>query len=438
MSTNISRDRCDVLVSRAGEMLVGQGGAALRGEDLSRLNILTDGAIAIDGRKIVGIGPSDELLARYDPQVHIDAGGNLVTPGLVDPHTHLIHAGSRHTEWEQMITGQTRLGLEQGIMSTVRRTRAAPWSALHDRAVEDLDEMLAHGTTTVEIKSGYGLDRDTELRVLDLVQRLRHPMDVVATYLGAHVLPQEYKADRDAFVQLVLDTLPDAAKNAEYCDVCCDPVGFTVGECRTIVAAAQELGMKIKVHGDQTGNAGGAQLAADVVATSVDHIDAIDEAGIQALAASETIGVILPGVTHHMLETTPSRGGQNALYRDRPDWLHHLISSGVTLALSTDYNPGSCYTLSMQTIMQIAARMYRVNYAAIWNMATINAAAAVGRQDLVGSLEVGKQADLVIWRVPEHGMVINRFGTNLAGVVLKNGKPVWQHQRSHQAADALV
>src|SRR6266568_5808821 len=299
MSTDAGVERCDTLIAHAGELLIGQGDTARRGRALSQLNVLHDGAIAVTNGTITAIGTSGDLLARFTPDRYIDAAGNLVSPGFVDPHTHLIHAGTRHLEWERMVTGRGYAGLDHGIMSTVRRTRAETPAALRVRALADLDEMLAHGTTTVEVKSGYGLDRHTELRLLDIAHDLEHPIDVIATYLGAHVLPAEYADDREAYLRLVADSLDEASTRAEFCDVCCDPVGFTADECRRIIGAARQLGMEIKIHGDQTGNAGGAALAAEVGAISVDHIDAVDEAGIKALAASETVGVILPGVTHH-------------------------------------------------------------------------------------------------------------------------------------------
>jgi imidazolonepropionase len=281
------------------------------------------------------------------------------------------------------------------------------------------------------------LDRDTELRLLRIAHGLRHPIDVVTTYLGAHVLPDEYAGDRAAYVALVIETLPEAATLAEYCDVACDPVSFTVAECRSIAAAAVQHGMRLRFHADQTGHAGGIQLAAELGASSADHLEHATADDIRSLAASRTIGVLLPGVTHHMLEMTPRVSDdhlEEAAYPFMPLLARHLVAGGARLALATDYNPGTCPTLSMQTIMQLAARLYRLSYAEIWHMSTINAAAALDRGHDRGSLEPGKRADLVIWRVPHHGMVINRFGTNLVHTVIKDGRPVpdetWQPARS--------
>jgi imidazolonepropionase len=362
----------------------------------------------------------------------VDARGGLVTPGLVDCHSHLVFAGSRHVEYEQLVTGEATPGkrLEGGIRYTVARTRAASAAALATQARRDLDLMLAHGTTTVEIKTGYGLDRDTELRMLRVIHGLRtHPVDVVPTYLGAHVLPVEYAERRDAYVQLVIDTLPAARRLAEYCDVWCDTIAFTAEETERIGRAALALGYRLRLHADQVGDAGGAELAARLGASSADHLDHVGAAGIRALADSGVVGVLLPSVTYHMMEMTPKLEGGQLVPAPKTSWpalVRRMIEAGMRLALSADYNPGTSPTPSMQSVMQLAARLYRLGYAEIWHMATINAAHALDRAADRGSLEPGKRADLVVWRVPEHGMVINRFGTNLVDAVVKDGRVVWR------------
>jgi imidazolonepropionase len=430
MSISGERQICDLLIEHASELLACQayGNGAVRGPDLAKLEVIEDGAVAVTDGRIVAVGTTAQLAARFDARRRIDATGRLVSPGLVDPHTHLVHAGHRETEWEGRVTGRSRPGLERGIMATVRATRAARTAELRSRALADLDTMLAYGTTTAEAKSGYGLDTDTELRLLEITAGLNHPVELAVTYLGAHVLPPEFAADRSAYVDLVIGFLPEARVYAEYCDICCDPVGFTPDECRRIAAVATEYGFRLRVHGDQTGDGDGAALAAEIGAASIDHLDSVSAEGLARLAASDTVGVILPGVTHHMLEATPGLaedgGTAPALFSDRPSWARRLVDSGAALALSTDYNPGTCATLSMQAVMQLAARLYRLTYAEIWHMATINAAAALNRADRVGSLEPGKQADLVIWDVSTHGLLINRFGTNLAHRVIKKGNIV--------------
>jgi imidazolonepropionase len=422
----------DLLVTNASEVVTcrtGPRGAV--GDALRALDVIRDGAVAIDGGRILDVGPARVLRRRHRARRTLDARGRLVTPGLVDCHSHLVFAGSRHVEYEELVTGRAAPGarLEGGIRSTVARTRAASAGALAAQARRDLDTMLAHGTTTVEIKTGYGLDRDTELRLLRVIHGLRgHAVDVVPTFMGAHVLPAEYADRRHAYVQLVIDTLPLARRRAEYCDVWCDTIAFTAGETERIAEAARALGYRLRLHADQVGDAGGAALAARLAASSADHLDHVSEAGIDALARSGVVGVLLPGVTHHMLEMTPKLEDGTLRPAAKAYWpalVRRMVERGMRLAVAADYNPGTSPTLSMQSIMQLAARLYRLGYAEIWHMATINAAHALDRGDDRGSLEPGKRADLVVWRVAEHGMVIHRFGTNLAGAVVKDGRPVW-------------
>jgi imidazolonepropionase len=420
----------DLLVTHASELVTcrtGSGGAV--GPALERLEIIPDGAVAVDRGRVVAVGPTNTLRRRYRARRVLSAHGCLVSPGLVDSHSHLVFAGSRHHEYEAVVTGRSnpRSRLEGGIRFTVDRTRAASPAALRAKALADLDVMLLHGTTTVEIKSGYGLDEATELRLLRVIHSLRHPVDVIGTFMGAHVLPVEYVGNRSAYVDLVIRTLPKARCYAEFCDMWRDTVAFTEAECLRIARTATRFGFRLKLHADQVGPAGGAELAARLGAISADHLDYISARGIRALARSRAVGVLLPTVTHHMLEMTPRiehgrlRSAAKAFW---PAQARRMIEGGMRLALSTDYNPGTSPTPSMQAVMQTAARLYRLGYAEIWHMCTINAAWALDRGSDRGSLEQGKRADLLVWRVPEHGMVINRFGVNLVDTVVKNGRVV--------------
>jgi imidazolonepropionase len=269
--------------------------------------------------------------------------------------------------------------------------------------------------------------------MLRLMGEIDHPVDLIKTYLGAHVLPSEFADRRAAYIDLVVDMLPEAAPLAEYCDVCCDPIGFTFGECLRIGRAARELGMGIRVHADQTGDARGAFLAAELEAASADHLDYTTDEGFTAMARAGTVGILFPGVTLHMCEMTPRLDGNVLVPAEKPfmpQVARRAVASGCTIALSTDYNPGSCPAPSMQMVMQLAARLFRLSYAQIWNMCTINAAASLGRGSDRGSLEPGKRADIIIWNVPEHGLVINRFGVNLVDTVLVAGKVVVSNGRA--------
>jgi imidazolonepropionase len=446
----LARQIVDLLVVHAAQLLIcaggrGTDGRGVRGAGLAALEVVEDGAIAVAGNRVVAVGPTAEILAAYDGDRVVDATGKVVSPGLVDPHTHLVYAGSRHDEWEDRVLGRQVRDLDHGIRWTVERTRAASTEDLRHQAMGDLDEALAHGTTTLETKSGYGLDRDTELRLLQVAAGLEHPVDVVGTYLGAHVLPAEYAGRREEYVDLVVDLLPEAVGLAEYCDVCVDPVGFTREECDRIAAAARRHGLGIRVHADQTGSAGGTAFAVEQRAASVDHFEYATDADLVALAASNTVAVLLPGVTHHMLEMVPgvhADGSPSAASAPPkaylPTLVRRLVDLGACVALATDYNPGSCPSLSMQTAMQLAARLFRLGYAEIWHMATINAAIALDRGHDRGSLEVGKLADLVVWAVPEHGMIINRFGTNLVETVVKSGRIVIDRDPPHPASSTAA
>jgi len=420
--------RADLLIRGASEIVTCRAPeSGARGKALGPLELVREGAVAIADGRITAVGTMGELAGVEADEV-LDAGGRLVSPGFVDPHSHLVHAGSRHHELEQRITGRAADGqLERGIAFTVKSTCAASDEELAEHARRDLDAMLAHGTTTLEAKTGYGFERDAELRLLRVTASLEHPVDVVPTYLGAHVLPPAYAGRREAFVDMVLGTLPAARELADRCDVCCDPVGFTAPECRRIGERAGELGFRLHVHADQTGDAGGAALAAELGAASADHLDCVSDDGIAALAGSRTTAVMLPGVALHLLELTPwIEGGElrPPVKPQLPLVARRLVEAGACVALSCDYNPGSCPSPSMQTTIQLAARLFRLTPAEIWPMATINAAQALDLHPDRGSLEPGKRADVVVWDVPEHGMVLDRFGINLVHTVIKDGRIV--------------
>lgn len=419
----------ELIVRGAGEMLTCAGpDTGVAGPSVSQLEVIRNGALAISNGRIVAVGTTSDIEQNFKSKQIIDADGALVSPAFVDPHSHLLYGGTRHIEYEAKITGRSSgSGLQSGINYTVRRTREATDDTLVSQALADLDVMLCHGTTTLEAKTGYGLDRDTELRLLRLTHSLKHDVEIITTYLGAHVLPSDYEGRRDEYLELVLDLLPRAATLAEYCDVCCDPVSFTYEECLRVAKAAQALGMKIRVHADQTGDADGARLAADLRAHSADHLDYTSDAGFAAMAKAGTVGIMFPAVTLHMCEMTPKATNGTLVPAEKPfmpQVARRAVESGCTIALSTDYNPGSCPTPSMQIVMQLAARLFRLSYAEIWNMCTINAAASLGRAKDRGSLAPGKRADIIIWKVPEHGLVINRFGVNLVDKVLVSGKTV--------------
>lgn len=423
----MAKRKIDGLVRHAAELLTCRGPAeGVRGEALRAVESIRDGAIAFHDGRIVAVGDTATLEREYEAAEDIDASGRLVTPGLVDPHSHLLYGGTRHEEHEARVTQRTPARrLDGGIRYTVRRTREASDEALVAQAMRDLDVMLLHGTTTLEAKTGYGLETGAELRLLRLTAGLRHAIDVVPTFLPLHVLPEEYAERREAFVAAALDALPAAAPLARYCDVSCDPICFTYDECLRVGQAARALGMRIRVHADQFGDARGGECAAALEASAADHLDYTSDAGFRAMAAAGTVATFLPGVTLHMCEMTPRFAGAGLAPAEKPFMpmvVRRALEAGVVAALSTDYNPGSCPTPSMQMVMALAARLFRLGYAEIWHMCTLNAARALDLAHDRGSLETGKRADVVVWDVPEHGMVINRFGINLADTVIAAGR----------------
>ena len=419
----------DLLVIHAAELVTCRGGDdGIRGAKLRQLDVIRDGALAIGGGRIVAIGSTAEIARAHSAQRTLDASGRLVTPGLVDSHSHLVFGGTRHRDYEAKVT-QWSLAhqLEGGIRYTVRRTRETSDEQLIERATADLDLMLAHGTTTLEAKTGYGLSCEQELRLLRLTAGLRHPLEVVPTFLGLHALPEDYVGRREQWIDAVIDALPHAAGLARYCDVACDPMCFTYEECMRVGAAASTLGMKMRVHADQTGNANGALLAARLEASAADHLDYASTEGLEALANSGTVATLLPGVTLHLCEMTPSVRDGALVPAEKgfmPLLARRAIDAGAIVGLATDYNPGSCPTRSMQMVMQLAARLFRLSYAEIWHMSTLNAACALDLSCDRGSLEPGKRADVLVWSVPEHGMAIDQFGVNLVDTVIVAGRIV--------------
>jgi imidazolonepropionase len=417
----------DLLIVRAAQLLTCRGPVdGLHDDALQRVESLADGALAVADGRIVAVGTTAEILSGFSAPEVIDATGRLVSPGLIDPHSHLLYGGTRHEDYEAKVTQRASAQrMDGGIRYTVRKTCEASDQELVTQALADLDVMLAHGTTTLEAKTGYGLESDEELRLLRLTAGLRHPVQVVPTFLALHVLPESYAGRRAQYLEQAIAALPEASRLARYCDVSCDPMCFDFDECMQVGEAARALGMGIRVHADQTGDANGALLAARLRASAADHLDYASDAGLHAMAEAGTVATLLPGVTLHLCEMTPRWSGPALGDAEKPFMprvARRAIDSGAIVALSTDYNPGSCPTPSMQMVMQLAARLFRLGYAEIWNMCTLNAARALDLSQDRGSLEPGKRADAVIWSVPSHGMVINRFGVNLVDSVVAGGK----------------
>ncbi len=416
--------KADLVVINAGQLVTAAGysGRPKRGSELAELGIITDGAVAVKEGLITAVGATAAIMEQVEAAegaTLIDAGGKVVLPGLVDPHTHLIFAGSREDEFEMKIRGAAYLDILAkggGILSTVRSTRAAGEAELVRVGKKYLAEMLSQGTTTAEVKSGYGLTVADELKQLRAIRTLQktQPVELVPTFLGAHAIPEEYRGNPDAFVELVIrEMLPavERAGLAECCDVFCEEGVFTVEQSRRILQAARILGFKLKLHADEIVPLGGAELAAELEALSADHLVAITGKGIEKLAASKTVAVLLPATTFCLMGTkyAPAR---------------EMIAAGVAVALAGDFNPGSSPVNSLPVVMGIACRQLKMTPAEAISAVTINAAHAIGRASELGSIEVGKKADLVIFDAADYRSIAYRFGTNLVEKVIKSGRPV--------------
>lgn len=415
-----SKEKVDLIIEKANELVTLQGGSVspLKGESMRNLGIINDGAIAIKDEKIIAVGKTDEIRERYTAENVINAEGKLVTPGFVDSHTHLVFAGSREDEFEMKLKGASYLEILRkggGILRTVAETRKASLEKLVRLGRERLDTMLLHGTTTVEAKSGYGLSTREEIKCLEAIKRLNaeHPIDVVPTFLGAHAVPAEYSGKTDDYVRLVVEEMIPAVaerKLADFCDVFCEKGVFNIEQSRRILLTAKEYGLKPKIHADEMSWLGGAELAAEVGAVSAEHLLYASETGIKALAKRGVIAVLLPAASFSLML---------GRYADA----RKMISEGVAVALGTDFNP-ICWVENMQFIMALACRMMRLTPAEVLAASTINAAHSILRASQVGSLEVGKKADIVVFKVPNHRFLAYRFGTNLVDKVIKNGRLV--------------
>jgi len=348
----------------------------------------------------------------------IDAEMNLVTPGLVDAHTHLVFGGYRQGEIPLKLKGASYIDILKaggGILDTVKRTRETDEDALYEKSMGFLDEMLALGVTACESKSGYGLDFDNEIKQLKVMTRLSkdHPVEIIPTYMGAHALPVEFKGDASKYIDMMCEeVIPYVAENklAEYCDVFCEDSAFDRAQSKKYLQCARKHGFGLKIHADEINAIGGATLAGELSADSAEHLIATDEDGMKALSIGGTVAVLLPGTS---------------FYLDKPyAKARRMIELGIPVALSTDFNPGSCPSLNMQLIINMGYLKYRMTPEEILTAVTINAACAVGRGNTMGTLEKGKQGDLVVWDARDFEMLCYRFGSNQALQVIKKGELV--------------
>jgi imidazolonepropionase len=420
--------KADLVISNIGQLVTcASNGIAKRGSAMQDVGIIADGAVAVADGKIAAVGKSSEILRELECDNVIDAGGRVVCPAFVDPHTHIVFAGDRLNEFELKIKGADYLEIlvnGGGIISTVKQTREASVEQLVEQSSRRLDKMLACGTTTVEIKTGYGLDTETELKMLSVIEELdkTHPIDIVPTFLAAHAVPPEFKDNADAYVDLICnEMLPKAWNwyNAShffgrmpfFADVFTEKNAFDLEQSRRVLETAKGLGFGLKAHVDEFTNLGGSRAMIGMGAVSIDHLDAISDEEIELLAKSETVGIVTPTVNFNF---------GSSHFAD----VRKLIDAGCAVALSTDYNPGSAPCPSQPMAMAIACRYQKLLPSEAFNAATINAAYAIGFGGSVGSIEVGKQADILVLDTTDFRAVSSEFGGNLVRTVFKNGEVV--------------
>jgi len=401
-----------ILVKNIGLLQTPEGKAPLRGAAQGQNKKLRNAAVLIETGVIRVVTENGALPDCPEDAEVIDAGGRLVTPGLVDAHTHLVFGGWRQNEIPFKLKGASYLDILAaggGILSTVEATRAASEEELYQKSFAFLDELLAQGVTAVEIKSGYGLDTANELKQLRVVRRLQetHRVDVIPTFLGAHAVPREYAGRADEYVKLVCrETIPAVAYDglAEYCDVFCEKGVFDAEQSRAVLMYAMHYGMKAKIHADEIEEIGGSLLAGELRAASAEHLAVTGEKGMEALAQGGTVAVLLPGTSLYL----------NKGYADA----RGMIAHGVPVAVATDFNPGSCPSLNIGLCMTLAYLKYRMTPEEILTAVTLNAACAVGRGEICGTVEPGKRGALVIWDAPDVETLCYRFGSNLAKTVI--------------------
>ena len=408
----------DILLTGCSELLTLRGPAPRRGRALGDLGIIRDGAVLIRGGKIAAVGSRREIakLPEARRARKLDLGGRVVLPGFVDSHTHLVFPASRVREYEMRLAGSSYeeiAGAGGGILSSVKRLRTMPVATLEKQASRWLKVFAEHGTTTVEAKSGYGLDFASEWKILQVQRRLaeRGPIEIVSTFLGAHVPPPKFRTNPDAYIDMIARSwLPRIVKArlAEYCDVFCDRGAFTVAQSRRLLTAARALGMGLRLHGEQIARTGAARLGVELGAASVDHLDQVNDGDIRALAASNTVATLLPGCSFHLglAKYAPAR---------------KLIAAGAIVALATDFNPGTCPSPSMSMALSLACTQMRMPPAEAIAAATINPAFSLGRHKRIGSLEPGKDADLAVFDLADHREIPYHFGVNHCCLTMKRG-----------------
>lgn len=407
-----------LIIKNASELVTCKGKSPKHGKDMAEIGMINNGCVVIENDIITDVGTTDEILKKYNENEFkvIDASNKAVLPGFIDSHTHFIFGGYRADEFSWRLRGDTYMSIMErggGITSSVRATRDTSLEEFIEVGKKRLDKMMAMGVTTVEGKSGYGLDRETELKQLEAMKELNkiHPLDIVATFLGPHSVLPEYKGKEEEFLNIMIDdVMPKVVDNklAEFADIFCEKNVFSIEQSRRFLSEAKRAGLKVKIHADEMYQLGGAELAVELSASSADHLLQASDEGIKQLANSEVIATLLPA-TAFCLKEEYARG-------------RYMIDSGCAVALATDFNPGSCFTNSIPLVIALAALYMKMSIEEIISALTINAAAAVGRNDIVGSIEIGKKADIIILEYPSIHFLPYHAAVNIVETVIKNGE----------------
>ena len=416
----------NLIIKNAAQLVTCSGFKAKQGKEMSDLKVIDHGAVVIEAGLIKALGKTDDVLAGLDENDVrkkgfdiVDAAGKAVLPGFVDSHTHLVFGGYRAEEFSWRLRGDSYMDILKrggGILDTVRATRAVKNEELIESGIERLDSMLSFGVTTVEGKSGYGLDHDTEIKQLEVMEELdkSHPIDVVRTFLGAHAVPEAYKGREDVFIDYVIEqVLPDVVEGnlAEFCDIFCEQNVFSVSQSRRFLLKARAMGLKIKIHADEIEQLGGAELAAELGAVSADHLLRASDHGIAAIAKAGVVATLLPG-TAFCLKEPYARG-------------RYMIDAGCAVALATDLNPGSCYSESIPLVFALATLYMNMSIEEAITALTLNGAAALDRADVIGSLDKGKLGDVIILGYPSYKFIPYHVGVSCVEKVIKRGKLVF-------------
>lgn len=419
----------NLIIKNASQLVTCSGFKAKQGGEMSDLHIINDGAMVIEAGIIKTVGKADDVLADFDdPDASmsrfdiIDAAGKAVLPGFVDSHTHFVFGGYRAEEFSWRLCGDSYMDIMQrggGILNTVKATRAAKKEALIETGKKRLDSMVSFGVTTVEGKSGYGLDYSTEIKQLEVMKELnkQHPVDIVGTFLGAHAVPEDYKGRKDAFIDFIIDrVMPEVIdrKLAEFCDIFCEKNVFSVQQSRRLLLKAKERGLKIKIHADEMVQLGGAELAAEIGTVSADHLLQASDKGITAIAEAGVVATLLPG-TAFCLKEPYARG-------------RYMIDKNCAVALATDLNPGSCFSESIPLIFVLAVLYMDISIEEAITALTINGAAALDRADTIGSLDVGKIGDVIILEYPSYNFIPYHIGVSTVEKVIKKGKLIFDSE----------